>query len=179
MTRLLRIGILTIIWIVLWSDLSIANVAGGLLVATVIAVLFDTWNNGTIPIRPVHAARFAVYFLYKLVEASIVVARTVIAPRNRVRTGIIAVPLRGCSDAVATLVADAISLTPGTLTPGTLTLEVRRDPLTLYVHALDTRDVEQVQLDIRTLEVLAVRAFGDADAIAGLVTDDTTSWRAE
>ncbi len=174
MTRLLRIGILTIIWIVLWSDLSIANVAGGLLVATVIAVLFDTWNNGTIPIRPVHAARFAVYFLYKLVEASIVVARTVIAPRNRVRTGIIAVPLRGCSDAVATLVADAISLTPGTLT-----LEVRRDPLTLYVHALDTRDVEQVQLDIRTLEVLAVRAFGDADAIAGLVTDDTTSWRAE
>lgn len=174
MTRLLRIGILTIIWIVLWSDLSIANVAGGLLVATVIAVLFDTWNNGTIPIRPVHAARFAVYFLYKLVEASIVVARTVIAPRNRVRTGIIAVPLRGCSDAVATLVADAISLTPGTLT-----LEVRRDPLTLYVHALDTRDVEQVQHDIRTLEVLAVRAFGDADAIAGLVTDDTTSWRAE
>lgn len=174
MTRLLRIGVLTVIWIVLWSDLSIANVAGGLLVATVIAVLFDTWNNGTFPIRPVHAIRFAVYFLYKLVEASIVVARTVIAPRNRVRTGIIAVPLRGCSDAVATLVADAISLTPGTLT-----LEVRRDPLTLYVHALDTRDVEQVQLDIRTLEVLAVRAFGDADAIAGLVTDDTTSWRAE
>jgi len=174
MTRLLRIGVLTVIWIVLWSDLSIANVASGLLVATVIAVLFDTWNNGTFPIRPVHAIRFAVYFLYKLVEASIVVARTVIAPRNRVRTGIIAVPLRGCSDAVATLVADAISLTPGTLT-----LEVRRDPLTLYVHALDTRDIDQVQRDVRTLEVLAVRAFGDADAIAGLTTDDTTAWRAE
>ena len=174
MTRLLRIGVLTVIWIVLWSDLSIANVASGLLVATVIAVLFDTWNNGTFPIRPVHAIRFAVYFLYKLVEASIVVARTVIAPRNRVRTGIIAVPLRGCSDAVGNECGDAISLTPGTLT-----LEVRRDPLTLYVHALDTRDIDQVQRDVRTLEVLAVRAFGDADAIAGLTTDDTTAWRAE
>ena len=87
--------------------------------------------------------------------------------------GIVAVPLRGCSDAVATLIADAISLTPGTLT-----LEVRRDPLTLYVHALDTRDVEQVQRDVRTLEVLAVRAFGDDAALAGLADDDTTSWRA-
>lgn len=173
MTRVLRIGLLTLIWIVLWSDLSLANLISGLLVATAIALLFDTWHNGAIAIRPVHAARFAGYFLFKLVEASIVVARTVIAPHDRVRTGIIAVPLSGCSDAVATLVADAISLTPGTLT-----LEVRSDPLTLYVHALDTRDVEQVQRDIRTLEVLAVRAFGDADAIAGLADDDTTSWRA-
>ena len=82
-----------------------------------------------------------------------------------------AVPLRGCSDAVVTLIADAI-----TLTPGTLTLEVRRDPLTLYVHALDVRDVTVLQQDVRTLEVLAVKAFGDADALAGLAVDDTTAW---
>ena len=96
----------------------------------------------------------------------------VVAPRDRVRTGIVAVPLLGCSDAVATLIADAISLTPGTLT-----LEVRREPLTLYVHALDTRDVEELRKEIRVLEVLAVRAFGDAEALAGLPQDDTRVWR--
>jgi multicomponent Na+:H+ antiporter subunit E len=100
------------------------------------------------------------------------VARTVIAPRDRIRSGIIAVPLQGCSDAVATLIADAISLTPGTLT-----LEVRREPLTLYVHALDVRDIIGLQREVRTLEVLAVKAFGDADAIAGLALDDTSAWR--
>ncbi|HWL43108.1 MAG TPA: Na+/H+ antiporter subunit E [Ilumatobacter sp.] len=171
-TSVIRITVLTVVWLALWSDLSVANVASGLLVAGLIVVTFDTWRAGTLALRPLRATRFGLFFLYKLVESSVVVARTAIAPRDRISTGIIAVPLRGCSDAVATLVADAISLTPGTLT-----LEVRRDPLTLYVHVLDTRDVEQVQRDIRTLEILAVRAFGDAHALAGLASDDTTSWR--
>jgi multicomponent Na+:H+ antiporter subunit E len=172
MIRIARIGLLTVIWVALWSQASAANILSGLLVATAIVVVFDTWHTGHITLRPIRAARFAVYFLYKLVQASLVVARTVIAPRHRVTTGIVAVPLRGCSDAVVTLIADAISLTPGTLT-----LEVRRNPLTLYVHALDIRDVEQVQADVRRLEVLAVRAFGSAEAVAGLAVDDTQGWR--
>jgi multicomponent Na+:H+ antiporter subunit E len=121
----------------------------------------------------VQVARFVAHFLYKLVAANLTVARMVITPKPRINTGIVAVPLRRCSDAVATLVADAISLTPGTLT-----IEVRRNPTTLYVHALDVRDVEQVRADIRRLEVLAVKAFGSVDAITELAVDDTTSWRA-
>jgi multicomponent Na+:H+ antiporter subunit E len=144
----------------------------GLAVGTVVALVFPTWRKGTVAVRPVHAVRFAGYFLYQLVASSVTVARTVVSPSHRVHTGIIAVPLSGCSDALATLIADAISLTPGTLT-----LEVRRDPLMLYVHALDLRDVERVQADVRRLEVLAVRAFGSAEAIAGLDVDDTSSWR--
>jgi len=171
--KTVRIVVLTVIWTVLWSDLSLANVLSGLLVAGAIVAVFDTWRPGALIIRPLHALRFAGYFLFKLVESNLVVARTVIAPRDRVHTGIVAVPLRGCSDAVVTLVADAISLTPGTLT-----VEVRREPLTLFVHALDTRDIEQVRRDVRTLEVLAVRAFGDAEALAGLSADDSASWRA-
>lgn len=174
MIRFIHIGVLTTIWIVLWADFSFANLLSGLLVAGLIVIIFDTPKNGTVVIRPIRVARFVAYFLFKLFEASFVVARTVIAPRDRIRTGIISVPLRGCSDAVATIVANAISLTPGTLT-----LEVRRDPLTLYVHALDTRDVEKVRRDIRIFEVLAVRAFGDADALEGLVVDDSSSWRVQ
>lgn len=170
----MRVALLTVVWVVLWSHLTLANVASGVLVATVVTFAFDTWRPGKVVIRPLRAARFAGFVAYKLVEASVVVARTVVAPRDRVRTGIIAVPLRGCSDAVATIIADAISLTPGTLT-----LDVRRDPLTLYVHALDTRDVDALRRDVRTLELLAVRAFGDERAVAGLANDDTSSWRAE
>jgi len=172
MTRALRIMWLAVIWVALWSDVSLANVLAGLLVAGMIVALFDTWHRGQVIVRPIAAAKFGAFFLYQLAVSSLTVARTVLTPRDRIRTGIVAVPLQGCSDAVVTLIADAI-----TLTPGTLTLEVRRDPLTLYVHALDVRDVALLQRDVRRLEVLAVKAFGDAAALAGLATDDTSAWR--
>jgi multicomponent Na+:H+ antiporter subunit E len=174
MTRIVRVAWLTTIWVLLWSDLSVANVLSGVLVAVLVVAFFGTSPSGRVIFRPVPAARFAGYFLYQLAVSTVVVARTVVMPRDRMRSGIVAVPLRGCSDAVVTLIADAISLTPGTLT-----LEVRRDPLTLYVHALDVRDITVLQRELRRLEVLAVRAFGDADAIAGLAVDDTSAWESQ
>lgn len=173
MIRLARIAWITGLWMALWGELSIANAVGGLLVGAVLIAAFDTWRADSLVVRPIHALRFALFFSWSLIAATFTVARTVISPRDRVRQGIIAVPLPNCSDAVATIVADAI-----TLTPGTLTLEVRRDPLTLYVHALDTRDVEAVRRDIRKLEWLALQAFGDAEALASAVRDDDRVWRA-
>jgi multicomponent Na+:H+ antiporter subunit E len=154
-TRAVRMLWLVVVWLALWSDLSVANVASGIITAGVVIALFDSWRPGAVVVRPVAVARFALHFAYKLVQASLVVARTVVAPQHRIHAGIVAVELSGCSDAVATLVADAVSLTPGTLT-----LEVVRDPLTLYVHALDVRDVEHVKAEVRKMEELAVRAFG-------------------
>lgn len=173
MMRAVRILVLVAIWLALWSDVSAANIVGGFAVAFGIVTVFDTRATGHLIIRPVHLARFAVYFAWKMVESTVVVARAVLSPRGAVHTGIVAVPLRGCSDAVVTLIADAI-----TLTPGTLTIEVRRDPPELFVHALDLRDVARVQSEVRTLEVLAIRAFGSDEALAGLTVDDSMSWRA-
>lgn len=172
MTRLVRVLSLTTTWVALWSDISVANVLSGLVVAALIVMAFDTWRPGRVVVRPIAVTKFITYFTYQLAVSTLVVARTVITPRDRIRSGIVAVPLSGCSDAVATLIADAISLTPGTLT-----LEVRRDPLTIYVHALDVRDITVLQREIRTLEVLAVNAFGDAAAIAGLASDRNRAWR--
>ncbi|MEZ5176798.1 MAG: Na+/H+ antiporter subunit E [Acidimicrobiales bacterium] len=169
--RAVRVVLVVALWVGMWGDASPANLISGVALGLLIVASFDTWRHGRLVVRPIAAARFAGYFAVKLVEATLVVARTVIAPRGAVHTGIIALPLRECSDAVATVVADAISLTPGTLT-----LEVRRDPLTLYVHAIDLRDVEKVRADIRTLEVLAVRAFGSPEAVAGLAEDDSRAW---
>lgn len=167
-----RLLLLVAVWLALWSDLSVANVASGVLVALGVMALFGTWHRGQVVLRPWPAAHFAAHVAWKLVASNVTVARTVLSPARRVHTGIVAVPLLGCSDAIVTLVADAI-----TLTPGTLTLEVRRDPLTLYVHALDVRDVDAVRADVRRLEVLAIRAFGPPDALRGLDVDDTTAWR--
>ena len=110
MIRAARIALLTAIWVGLWSDLSVANVASGLLVALAIVLLIDTPRAGHLVIRPVHVTRFALYFAYKLVESTVVVARTIISPRDAVHTGIVAVPLIGCTDAVTTLIAHALRM---------------------------------------------------------------------
>ena len=166
MSRLVRVLWLTTVWVALWSDASVANLASGLLLACLIVVRFDTWRSGSVVLRPVAVARFAAFFLYQLTRSTVAVTRTVISPKGRLRGSIVAFPLRGGSDAVVTLIANSISLTPGTLT-----LEVRSNPPTLFVHALDVRDLDALLHDLRTLETLALRAFGDGDAAARPVPD--------
>lgn len=155
------------VWLVLWSDLSLANVVSGLLVAGAIVATFRGWRPGHVVVRPLAALRFAAYFAYKLVESTIGVALAVIAPRGRIHTGIVAVDLHPSSDAIVTLVADAVNLTPGTLI-----VDVRRAPLTLYVHALDVRDVPQIRRSVHRLETLAVDAFGSRREWDGIELPD-------
>jgi multicomponent Na+:H+ antiporter subunit E len=154
---------LVVVWVALWGDLTLANVVGGVLVAGVVLALFP--SAGPRPgftLRPWHALRFAAYFGVKLVEANAVVAWEVLTPSNAsVREGVVAVPVTGASDAVVTVLANAISLTPGTLT-----LAVVREPATLIVHVLHLRSVEATRDDVHRLETLVLRAFGDPATLA-------------
>lgn len=165
MTRLVPVGWMVVLWLVLWRDASPANLASGLVVGLAVVAVF--------PLRPARASDHTVrplrlvvslgYFAWLLVVSNLVVARQILTPRDRVWTGIVAVPVPPGSDLVTTIVANAI-----TLTPGTLTLEVERDPPVLYVHVLQVYDIEQVRRDIRTILTLVVRAIGSADAVRAL-----------
>lgn len=160
--RLPLVGWLVVVWMALWGDLSLANLLSGVAVAVGLVVAFP--EAGPRPLRrlrPARALAFLGYFLYKLVEANIVVAWEIVTPNNdSINEGIVAVPVTGASDAAITVLANAISLTPGTLT-----LEVSRDPPVLYVHVLHLRDLEQVRRELYRLERLALRAFASDAAL--------------
>lgn len=160
--RLLMVAWLMVVWVLLWEDLSAANLLAGFALGALLVLLFPVGERG-IPgaFRPVAAAHVLLYFVWKLVEASVIVGWEVLTPQNRINEGIVAIPIRGISDTLTTLVANAISLTPGTLT-----LEIRQRPTVLYVHVLHLDDVDAVRRDVQYLEVLAIRAFGSAEAIA-------------
>lgn len=162
MRRIPYLAYLVLVWVTLWGDISVANIASGVLVAGGLVALFPSAGPGGVSaFRPLRALRFAVYFLYKLVESSVVVGWEVLTPSNAsVNEGVVEVPVTGASDAVVTLVANATSLTPGTLT-----LEVRRDPATLYVHVLHLHSIEETRREILNLERLALEAFGSPEAI--------------
>ena len=71
-------------------------------------------------------------FLRELVLSALKVAWLAIQPTIRVRPAIVAYPLTVTTDAQITLLANMI-----TLTPGTLTVDVSPDRKTLYIHAID------------------------------------------
>jgi len=160
---------LTVIWVLAWGSPSPANVIGGLAVAALLLVLApDTWPGLTRPrIRPVAIARFAGSVLVKVLESNVVLTREVLARRSRIHTGVVAVPLPECSDALITLITNVMALTPGTMP-----LEVTRGPTVMYVHVLHLHDVEDVRREVQHLAALAYRAFGSDEAVAALPPED-------
>ena len=154
-----------VVWTALWGRLSVANVLwGGVLGALSLWLLPIQHKQYRLPVRVGRMARFGLLFVWSLVKASAVVAWEVVTPGSRINEGIVAVPLRTSSPGLITLIANAV-----TLTPGTLTIEVRRDPPTLYVHVLHLHAIDDVRADIHHLEAVALAAFahdaaGSADA---------------
>jgi len=168
---------LTALWVALWADLTVGNVIAGLLIAVaVVVVARPTGVSGLElpPFRPLSAVVYVVYFFGQLVSSSLYVAREIITPGSGLNRAIIAVPMHTHSDGVVTLVANSI-----TLTPGTATIDVHEppdgSPPILYVHVLHFRDVESVRADVLKLEHLAVKAFGPPDALRGVAPAPTIS----
>lgn len=165
--QIIRILVLSAMWMLMWSDLSLANFLAGVGLAIAIAAFGEPGPRQLI-FRPLPALRFAGHFGWALFQSTASVTRTVIAPQHRLSTGIIGVPLTDCPDALITIVANCVSLTPGTLS-----VEVTRDPTVLYVHALDARPIEEIRADVRRFELLTINAFGDEAARRGLTVDDS------
>jgi len=82
-------------------------------------------------------------FLYELLMSAIKVASTVLKPNMNLQPGIFAYELKVERDFQITMLANMI-----TLTPGTLSVDVSDDKKTLYIHALDTSDFEAKKQDI-------------------------------
>jgi len=155
-------------WVALWGEVTVANVVGGVLIASLVLLVAPLPRplRGELVMHPVGIAIFVAFFLRELVKASAVVALIVVRRPSSVSPGIVAVPLSSDSDALTTIVADAVSLTPGTLT-----VEVDSDPPVLYIHVLHLIDVDQVKADVATLERHVTRAFGSKAAIAALTAN--------
>lgn len=83
-------------------------------------------------------------FVRELVEANLRLAYDVVTPAHHMRPAIVGIPLDARSDFEITLLANLI-----TLTPGTLTLHVSDDRSVLYIHSVYTPDVERLRRSIK------------------------------
>ncbi|MCF8093419.1 MAG: Na+/H+ antiporter subunit E [Desulfotignum sp.] len=86
----------------------------------------------------------AAYFFMELVISSLQVAWDVITPKHINRPGIIGVPLTARTDLEIFLVANLLSLTPGTLS-----VDLSEDKKTLYVHVMFLEDIDTTRKEIK------------------------------
>jgi len=99
---------------------------------------------------------FLAYYAWELLKSNAVILYEILTPGLDMRPGVIGIPIRAKTDLEITILANLI-----TMTPGTLSLDISPDRRTLYIHAMYIHDPEALRKDIqenlerRVLELLA------------------------
>jgi len=128
--------LLTLVWAVVTGSFTLHNLVLGFVVGALSLLLVREQLPASLHrARPVKVLLLAGLFLKELTLSAIKVAFMLLRPNMRLRPGIFAFPLTITRDFEITLLANLI-----TLTPGTLSVDVSDDRKTLYVHALDCHD---------------------------------------
>lgn len=146
MSTAFLVVILALIWAGISGNFTGLNlIFGGLIGAVAVLLLREALSGPRTSRRIRRVLSLAVLFLYELMVSAVRVALVVIRPdmSKAVRPAIVAVPLSVKSDAEITLLANLI-----TLTPGTLSVDVSADKSVLYVHALCMDDRDAMIADI-------------------------------
>lgn len=143
-----RAVLLIAMWVALQGEASVGNVLGGVAVVAVLELGFPTRPIRRLRVRPLAALSLVVFVAKSLVVSSWQVVVATLRPTPaRVRTDIVTVTLAGTSRLVASLTANAI-----TLTPGTLTVDVGTDPWVLHVHVLGDVSADELRTSVLDLE---------------------------
>lgn len=159
----LMLGWLTVVWVLLWGDLSVANVLAGLVIAVLVTTLTPLPR---VPfagkVRPWGVVRLFAKFAYDVVVASVQISAVALSAR-RPRGAVIRVRLRAHSDVFLYLTSGFTSLVPGSIV-----VEAHRITGTLYVHVFDVDiqgGLEAAERAILAQEERILRAFASDEQL--------------
>jgi len=140
--------ILLIVWLLLNGTFDIFTSLVGVVISGLLAVLFcakcDVFSD--IKLSPKAFYYFVVYFFvfsWELIKSNFDVARRVITPSLPINPGIVEVKTKLNSKIGRLILANSI-----TLTPGTLTIEIVEDKLFIHWIDVESEDVNQATKQI-------------------------------
>lgn len=146
MSLLFAAGLLSVLWVLETEDFAPFNFLVGLVLGYGLlrALNIRLTPKAFSPKRAFRVLYLLIFLLREMVVANINVAYHVVMPVNRIRPAIVGVPLEPMTKAELTMLANLI-----TLTPGTLSVEVSPDHRVLYVHALHVVDPDALCREIK------------------------------
>lgn len=136
-----RIGLMTLVYLALTSNLQVSNVVVGILLGAIIVYLVRPEKTEIAPRNTARSAvagvRYILHLAHVLLVSGIEVSRLVLSPALPIRQGIVAIPAETETDVGLALSVHAI-----TLAPGELVVEVDDDHV-MYTHCLDATHAEE------------------------------------
>jgi len=142
---LLNIG-LAVMWCAL-SSFNGWNFLGGFIVGALVVSAYSRATSGDKYISNAwRLLRFLAYFCRLLVQTNLQVAWEVLTPKMHQTPRIIRYPIEGMSDIERTTLANAI-----TLTPGTLVVDLSPDERWMYIHCMYAQDRDSAVREIDDL----------------------------
>jgi multicomponent Na+:H+ antiporter subunit E len=136
--------VIAFIWMFLQNEFSVVQFMFGYIVGLGMLFFLRRFLRYEFYFKKVVAVFKLIFlFIFKLILANIDVIKVIIKPKLDIEPGIIAVPTVLKTDWEKTLLANLISLTPGTLT-----MDFSEDGQTLFIHALNVPDKEAAVREI-------------------------------
>ncbi|WP_338750905.1 Na+/H+ antiporter subunit E [Bacillus sp. FJAT-52991] len=129
---------LAFLWMFLQVSFSSSTFIIGYLIGLILIYGMRRFFKTEFYMRRVWAVLYLTLLFFKeLILANIDVLKVILKPKLDIQPGIFALPTELKSDWEITLLANLI-----TLTPGTLVIDISDDNKVLYVHAIDLPDVQ-------------------------------------
>ena len=137
--------VLTLVWLLLNNTLSPGHVLLGLVLGWLIPLLtLRFWPDTVHFHHPLTLLRFVGRVLGDILVANLNVAQLILGKPERLRPGFFAIPLDLETELAISLLANTVSLTPGTLS-----VELSPDRRTLFVHGMDVPDPAAMCAEIK------------------------------
>jgi len=145
MTFLMWNILLALSWAGLTEEVTVINLAMGFIVGFVILfVVRGLLRPSRYFLKVQQVCNLGAVFAWELLVANLRIAYEVLTPTHYMKPGVVAIPLDVKTDVEITLLANLI-----TLTPGTLSLDVSQDRRVLYIHAMYVDDIEELRRSIK------------------------------
>lgn len=168
---------LTVVWVLLWGDVTLGNVLAGVFLALFVTTITPLpANRFDGRFRPRALVHLAVVFISDIFRASFEIAA--FALRGKTPKGaVIRVQTRSHSDIFLTA---TVGMT--TLVPGSVTVDVHRATGTVYIHVFDVElagGLDAAHKSVLDQEERILRAFASHDQLvdAGFVPGSTMGLR--
>lgn len=145
MTTLLLNTLLALAWIALTGTFTPTNAGIGFLVGFILLGITQRVLPESNYFRKVpQVIAFVLFFAWKLIQANLRMVWIVLSPRMSIRPAVVAIPLDVRTYTEVTVLANLI-----TLTPGTLYIDVSEDLCVMYVHTIFVDDLESFRRTIK------------------------------
>jgi multicomponent Na+:H+ antiporter subunit E len=136
---------LALAWVGMTGAFNASNLIIGFIIGwMVLLIIRGPQAMGSHLFRVWRAVELVAFFIWELLLANMRVAWDVVTPTHLMQPGVIAVPLDAREDLEILILANMVSLTPGTLS-----LDVSDDRTVLYIHAMYLHDRERITRAIK------------------------------